>query len=269
MSSLSWEAWIGVVLVTLLLLAGLLGPIVYPVDPLEQDLYRALEEPSPAHPCGTDELGRDLLARLLYGLNSTLFIALAGVLAGGWAGSLLGLSTGFTGGWWDYFCMRFTDILLAFPGFLLALSVAAILKNNHLNLIVAIAIFTIPGFARLTRARALELRTREYVTAAKALGNGSLATLYRHILPNSLPLIYTLTSQRLSAALLTTSGLSFLGLGPQPPLPELGAMLNTGREYMWVAPHLSILPGIVLSLCVLAFNLLGYGLKKSLKDNRH
>lgn len=259
---------LGLIVVLIMLGIALLGPFIYTPNPLAQDLNHALEGPSHNHPWGTDELGRDLLSRVIHGLGATLFISLAGVLAGSLAGIVLGLSSGYFGGWWDQVAMRCTEMLLAMPGFLLALVVAALFKANHLNLILAVAVFTLPGFARLIRSRVLEIREREYVTAAKALGGRDWQILFQHILPNSMPLIYTLLTQRLSAALLTASGLSFLGLGPQPPAPELGAMLNTGREYLWIAPQLSTLPGIVISLTIIGFNLLGYGLQEAARKRR-
>lgn len=263
MTKRNWQTFIGLLLLGTMVTVALLGPVLYRISPFEQDLRRSLEGPSPDHPLGTDELGRDLLSRIIHGLGITLLISFSGVFLGGAAGSLLGLTAGYFGGWWDHFATGCTEVLMAIPGFLLALVIAITLKSSPLNLSLAVAIFTLPGFARILRAKALELREQEYVIAAGALGARRRQILRWHLLPNSLPLLYTLFVQRLSSALLTASGLSFLGLGPQPPLPELGSMLNTGREYLWVAPHLCTLPGIAITLCIIGFNLLGNGLQRT------
>ncbi len=259
----NWQTYLGLILLGTMVAVALLGPALYRVSPFDQDLLRALEGPSQAHPMGTDELGRDLLSRIIHGLGTTLLISVSGVLLGASVGTVLGLTAGYFGGWWDHLATSCTEVLLAIPGFLLALVIAVILKSSQLNLSIAVAIFTLPSFARLMRAKALELRERDYILAAGALGAKGRQILRWHLLPNSMPLLYTLIAQRLSSALLTASGLSFLGLGPQPPIPELGSMLNTGREYLWVAPHLCTLPGMVITLCIMGFNLLGNGLQHS------
>ncbi len=240
------------------------GPWVAPHDPLKQHLDGALAAPSWSHGLGRDELGRDILSRILYGARISLGMALgASVIAAG-AGVIVGLAAAYRGGAPEEILMRGVDIILAFPGFLLAIAVVSALGPSIVNLMVAVGINTIPGFARVTHSAAHAIKETEHVAAARALGNSGPRILWRHILPNCLAPIVVQFTLRMGTVVVIGSGLSFLGLGAQPPSPEWGAMLSTAREYLRTAPHLSLVPGLAILLLVLAWNLLGDGLTEAL-----
>jgi peptide/nickel transport system permease protein len=255
----------GLALVALLALAAALAPWLArePVD--QQDLGRALLTPGRAHPLGTDELGRDLWSRIVHGARISLGFAVAIVATAGSAGLALGLAAGFRGGLLDETVMRLTDVLLAFPGFLLAIAIVSALGGGNLfNVALALAIYILPGFVRLVRAAALAERGREYVEAARALGMADGAIARRHVLPNLLNVVLVQASLRMGTVILLLSGFSFLGLGPRPPTPEWGLMLATGDDYLRTAPHLSLVPGAAIVLAVLGFNLVGDALRDAL-----
>jgi peptide/nickel transport system permease protein len=256
---------VGLGLVGALAVTAVLAPWVarHPVD--EQDLSRALETPSLAHPLGTDELGRDLWSRIAHGARISLGFAVLIVAAAVTVGLGLGLAAGFRGGLLDEIVMRLTDVLLAFPGFLLAIAIVSALGGgNLLNVALALAIFILPGFIRLTRASALAERAREYVEAARALGMADPSIAWRHVLPNILNVVLVQASLRMGTVILLLSGFSFLGLGPRPPTPEWGLMLATGDDYLRSSPHLSLVPGTAIVLAVLGFNLVGDALRDAL-----
>jgi len=253
----------GVIVLTFVGVA-LLAPVLAPFEPLRGRLAERLQPPSAAHWLGTDELGRDLLTRILYGARISLQIQVAAVGLALVVGTLLGLVAGYRGRAADQLIMRLLDILMAFPGIFLALAVIAALGTGLVNVILATALFLVPQFARVVRASILTLREREFVEAARALGEGDLAIVFRYLLPNSLAPIIVQTSLRMATVLLTASGLSFLGLGVQPPSPEWGAMLSNARSYMITAPHVATMPGLAIMLVVLGFNLLGDGLRDAL-----
>ena len=253
----------GVIVLTFVGVA-LLAPVLAPFEPLRGRLAERLQPPSAAHWLGTDELGRDLLTRILYGARISLQIQVAAVGLALVVGTLLGLVAGYRGRAADQLIMRLLDILMAFPGIFLALAVIAALGTGLVNVILATALFLVPQFARVVRASILTLREREFVEAARALGEGDVAIVFRYLLPNSLAPIIVQTSLRMATVLLTASGLSFLGLGVQPPSPEWGAMLSNARSYMITAPHVATMPGLAIMLVVLGFNLLGDGLRDAL-----
>jgi peptide/nickel transport system permease protein len=257
-------AVVGGILVAIFVAAALLAPVLAPYEPLKGRLVQRLQPPSTAHWLGTDELGRDLLSRVLYGARISLQIQMAAVGLALVAGTALGLMAGYVGRWADQFIMRFMDILMAFPGIFLALAIIAALGTGLGNVIIATGIYLVPQFARVVRASILSLKEMEFVQAARALGEGDLAIVFRYLLPNSLAPIIVQTSLRMATVLLTASGLSFLGLGVQPPAPEWGAMLSNARSYMITAPHVATIPGLAIMLVVLGFNLLGDGLRDSL-----
>jgi peptide/nickel transport system permease protein len=257
-------AVVGGVLVGSFLVVALLAPVVAPYDPLKGRLGERLQPPSPAHWLGTDELGRDVLSRILHGARITVQIQLAAVGLALAVGTALGLTAGYVGRWPDQLIMRFMDILMAFPGIFLALAIIAALGTGLGNVVIATGIFLVPQFARVVRASVLTLKEMEFVQAARALGRGDAALVFRYLLPNSLAPIIVQTSLRMATVLLTASGLSFLGLGVQPPSPEWGAMLSNARSYMITAPHVATMPGLAIMLVVLGFNLLGDGLRDSL-----
>jgi peptide/nickel transport system permease protein len=254
----------GGAVVGIFVVAALLAPVLSPYDPLKGRLGDRLRTPSAAHWLGTDELGRDVLSRVLHGARITAQIQVAAVGLALAIGTALGLMAGYVGRSVDQAIMRFMDILMAFPGIFLALAIIAALGTGLGNVIIATGIFLVPQFARVVRASTLTLREMEFVQAARALGQGDFAIVFRYLLPNSLAPIIVQTSLRMATVLLTASGLSFLGLGVQPPDPEWGAMLSNARSYMINAPHVALMPGLAIALVVLGFNLLGDGLRDSL-----
>jgi ABC-type dipeptide/oligopeptide/nickel transport system permease subunit len=255
---------VGLIVVLLLSVVAVLSPSISPFDPAKQDFSSLLQNPGRGHLLGTDELGRDTLTRVMYGARISLSAGLVSVALALLAGTLLGLVAGFVGGWLDELIGRVIDALLAFPFLILAISLAAILGPSLQNTMLAIAIVTTPAFARVTRAQVLAQRELDYVQAAGALGAGSWRTLLRHILPNISGALIVQTSLAIAEAVLAESTLSFLGLGVQPPTPSWGSMLNTARGYLQTAPWLALAPGVIIFITVLAFNLLGDGLRDAL-----
>ncbi len=254
-------AAVGSALLVTFLAAALIGPAAAPGDPYAMSIEHRLEAPSRTSLLGTDEFGRDILTRLFAGARISLAIATCGVLISAAVGIPLGTWAGYAGRTVDRLVMGLVDLMLAFPGLLLAVVIITILGFGITNVILAIGIFSIPTYARLARSVVLSVKEREFVEAARAAGLGGFGIVARHILPNSVAPLIVHTSLRMGTALLTASGLSFLGLGAQPPSPEWGAMLATGREYMRVAPHLVLFPGLAIVWVVLGFNLLGDGLR--------
>ncbi|HEV7666578.1 MAG TPA: ABC transporter permease [Chloroflexota bacterium] len=228
--------------------------------PLDQKLL----EPSAAHVLGTDHLGRDILARLAYGARFSLLIGFAAVGVGLVLGVPLGAVSGFYGGWIDLLIQRIIDVLLSFPGFLLALSLVAVLGVGIENVIIAVGLGVLPAFVRLVRASTLAIRSRDYVHAARAAGANGALIIWRHVLPNALPPVVVQATLGLGSTLLTAAGLGFLGLGVQQPTPEWGSMLGEGRSYIFSNPNLATFPGIAIFLTVLGFNLAGDGLRDAL-----
>ena len=251
----------GTALLAALALVCIGAPILTPYDPTQQQIGQALAVSSPSHPLGTDGLGRDVLARLLYGGRYSMVLGLLAVLIGVGVGLPTGSSSGYVGGWYDLIMQRFTDILLAFPGILLALALVAGLGIGLRNVVIAVGISSIPGFVRLARASALSARELEYVEAAKALGLSSWAIVLRHIIPECLPSTVVQATLQIGTAILVAAGLGFLGLGVQPPTPEWGSMLGDARNYIFRSPQLSTYPGMAIFLVVMGFNVLGDGLR--------
>ncbi len=250
----------GVLLLGFLLLA-LAAPLVAPYDPLEQDLYSRLSPPSPTHPFGTDDFGRDILSRVIFGCRVSLRIGVVAVLIALILGTAIGLAGGYWGGLLDQALMRAMDLMLAFPTILLAIGIVAVLGPGLDNAMLAVGIVAVPQYARLVRASALSVREKDYVQAVRALGAGDLRVLVFAVLPNCLPPLIVQSTLGLATAILDAAGLSFLGLGAQPPAPEWGAMLNEGRELILSAPWVLTFPGLAIFLTVLGFNLLGDGLR--------
>ncbi len=258
----------GLVLLALLILMALLAGIIAPFDPIKLDLQALSEAPSWKHPFGTDNLGRDILSRVIYGARVSLS---AGVVAVGIAvliGLALGLAAGFFGNATDEIIMRVVDAMLAFPFLVLAITLAAVLGPSLQNSMLAIAVVSVPGFARLTRAQMLSERERDYVQAAQSLGASDPRIVFRHLLPNIAGPVIIQATLAIAGAILAESSLSFLGLGVQPPTPSWGEMLNTARGYLRDAPWMAIAPGSLIFLSVLAFNLLGDGLRDALDPRR-
>ena len=241
-----------------------MAPWIAPYDPAAPDYVNVLQGPSAAHWAGTDTYGRDIFSRIIWGARISLTVGFLSVSLGALGGVGLGIVAGYYGGWTDSAVMRLCDLLLAFPGILLAIAVIAILGPGITNVIYAVAIFSIPVFARLARGTTLQLKRAVYVDAARAVGVGDGTIMLRHILPGTLPNVIVYFSMCIGTSILTAAALSFIGLGAQPPSPEWGAMLADGRTYMGVADHLTLFPGLAIFLTVLGFNLLGDGLRDAL-----
>ncbi|WP_454764128.1 glutathione ABC transporter permease GsiD [Cupriavidus campinensis] len=251
--------------VLMLVVIAVLAPHIVPYDPENFFDYDALNTgPSATHWMGVDSLGRDIFSRILAGTRISLAAGFFSVIIGAVIGTVLGLLAGYYEGWWDRVVTRLSDVLFAFPGILLAIGIVAILGNGMTNVIFAVAVFSIPAFARLVRGNTLMLKGLTYVEAARSIGASDWTILMRHILPGTVSSIVVYFSMRIGTSIITAAGLSFLGLGAQPPTPEWGAMLNEARADMVTAPHVAIFPSLAIFLTVLAFNLLGDGLRDAL-----
>jgi len=254
----------GLALLLGLLVLSLVAPVLTSYDPMAQKLSDALKPASAVHPLGTDHLGRDMAARLLYGGRLSLLIGFLAVGVGLAVGVPLGAISGFYGGRVDLVVQRIADILLSFPDFLLALSLVAILGVGLQNVIIAVGISAVPRFIRLVRGSVLSIREQPYVEAAHAIGQRRSGIIFRHVLPNATAPVIVQATLSLGFAILVAAGLGFLGLGVQPPTPEWGTMLGEGRQYMFRAPALTTYPGLAIFLAVLGFNLFGDGLRDAL-----
>jgi peptide/nickel transport system permease protein len=250
----------GLLLTVTLLMIALLAPLVAPKDPNVQDTSRRLEPPSKEHLLGLDDLGRDVFSRIVYGARVSLRVGFSVVLIASIIGVTLGAIAGYFGGIADVLIMRLCDILLAFPGILLAIALVAVLGPSLNNVILALATIGWVGYARLVRGQVLKVREMEYVTAAKALGARSPRVIALHVLPNVINPVIVMATLGLAGAILAEAALSFLGLGVQPPTPSWGAMLTAGRRYLGLANHLAIFPGAAIMLAVMGLNFLGDGL---------
>jgi peptide/nickel transport system permease protein len=257
----SRSAVVGGAFLLLVVLAALAAPLVSPYDPIKTNQRLSLESPSPAHLMGTDRFGRDIFSRVVWGGQTSLPIGLVSVAIGVLVGVSLGLLAGFYGGWTDAISMRLVDLLLAFPGILLALAIIAILGGSLTNLMIAVGIAAVPEYVRITRGTVLSLKEREFVVAARVIGCRGPAIMLRHILPNVVAPLIVLATLGMAAAIITGSTLSFLGLGIKPPTPEWGNMLAEGREFLQRAPWVAFFPGAAIMLTVLSINLLGDGLR--------
>lgn len=252
---------VGAALVGVALLAALVGPVVTPWDPASQELALRLAAPSLAHPFGLDELGRDILARVLAGARISFLVGLTVVTVSATVGTMLGAIAGYAGGRVDDVISRVIDILLAFPGLLLAIALVAVLGPSLVNVLFALTIIGWVGYARLVRGQVLRAREFEYVQAARALGASTTRILLKHIIPTAIPAVIVQGTLGMAGAIIGEASLSFLGLGVQPPTPSWGTMLNGGRAHILDAPHLTIFPGLAIALLVLGLNFLGDGLR--------
>jgi peptide/nickel transport system permease protein len=257
-------AMIGGYIILFYVLVAIFGPWIAPYDPLAIDLMNKLQPPSLEHLMGTDDKGRDVLSRIIYGSQLSLTVGVVSVLIGAVVGIFLGLVSGYYGKMVDTVIMRFIDVLLAFPGILLALAIISALGPDLINVMIAVGIFSIPTFARIVRGSTLSTKKMEYIDAIRALGATDFKIIFVHILPNILSPIIVQGTLRLATAILTAAGLSFLGMGAQPPSPEWGAMLSSGRNFLWNAPHMATFPGIAIALIVMGLNLFGDGLRDAL-----
>ena len=252
---------IGAVIVVLGVAAAAVGPFLTHVDPAAQDLALRLAGPTSAHPFGLDELGRDILARILAGARISFLVGLTVVSVSAVIGTLLGTLAGYFGGIVDDAIGRVIDVLLAFPGLLLAIALVAVLGPSLGNVLFALTVIGWVGYARLVRGQVLRARELEYVQAARALGAPTVRILWRHVVPTAIPAVVVQATLGMAAAIIGEAALSFLGLGVQPPTPSWGTMLNGGRAHLLDAPHLTVFPGLAIAVLVLGFNFLGDGLR--------
>ncbi len=254
----------GMVILVVFLLSALLASWIAPYDPLVQELVRRREPPSREHLLGIDEVGRDILSRVIFGARTSLQVGVGSVSFAIIIGALLGAVAGYLGGWVDNAVMRLMDIMLAFPSLLLAIAIVSILGPGLMNMLYAIAIVSIPIYARIVRASVLSVKEQDYILAARAIGVPPARTLFQNIMPNALTPLMVQGTLGIATAILDAAGLSFLGLGAQPPTPEWGAMLGQGRGSIFTAPHIVFFPGLAIMFTVLGFNLLGDGLRDAL-----
>lgn len=251
---------IGLVVLVLFVLVGIFAPWIAPMDPLEISTNRRAA-PSFDHWLGTDELGRDILSRVIYGSRVSLRVGLVAISIALGCGSVLGMIAGFAGGWIDSIIMRLTDIMLAFPGILLAIAVVAVLGPSLFNVMIAVGIESIPAYVRTARGSTLAVKEMEYVTAARTSGSSTARIIFRQVLPNVAGPLIVLSTIGIAGSILSAAGLSYLGLGAQPPTPEWGAMLSSARAFVRDAWWIATFPGIAIMIVVLALNLVGDGLR--------
>ncbi len=255
---------IGLFIVLFYIIVSIFGPMLSPYDPNESNFDESLIPPSKQHWFGTDLHGRDVLSRVIVGARTSFTISISAVAIAVFIGILLGSISGYVGGWIDELIMRFLDIFMAFPEILLAIAIVAILGPGKINIVIAIAVFSFPSFARITRATVMSVKNNEYVEAAKAIGESSWSILTRYILPNALSPVIVQATLRMGTAILTISSLGFLGLGVKAPEAEWGTDLALARSYLEFAPWLSIFPGIAIVFVVLGFNFFGDALNDAL-----
>lgn len=257
-------AVVGLGIIILLVLVTAFGKFIMPYNPYIGELSQSLKPPSAVHILGTDEQGRDILSRIIDGTKVSLRVGVTAVAIALTAGIIIGAVAGYYGGVADMLVMRIMDIMLAFPSLLLAIAFMSALGKGIDKAIIAISIVTIPEYARIVRGSVLAVKENEYIQAARVIGNRDAAIIYKHILPNILSPIVVRATLGISTAILETSALGFLGLGIQPPYAEWGSMLGAGRGYFYNAPHIILFPGLAITITVLAFNLLGDGLRDAL-----
>jgi peptide/nickel transport system permease protein len=254
-------AMVGAIIILFYIFIALFAPILAPYDPYEIQLENKLMPPSFDHWMGTDDKGRDILSRILYGSRLSMGVGFAAVAFGAFFGIIFGLVAGYYGKWVDSIIMRIMDVMLAFPGILLALAIISALGPSLINVTIAVGAFSVPLFARIVRGSTLEVKRLEYIDAIRSLGANDFTIIFKHIFPNILSPIIVQGTLRLATAILSAAGLSFLGLGAQPPSPEWGTMLSNGRDFLFSAPYIALFPGMAISILVLGFNIFGDGLR--------
>ena len=253
--------WAGIVISLIFIITALVAPWIAPRDPLAPVIEDVLQPPSPGHPFGTDELGRDVLSRVIYGSRVSLEVGIVAVGIAATIGTAGGLAAGFYGGRWDAAVMRATDVMLAFPGILLAIAIVATLGPSLVNVIIAVGIGAVPVYTRTVRGSTLSVRRMEYIEAARAAGATTARLILRHVLRNIAAPIVILATLGIGVNILIAAGLSYVGLGAQPPTPEWGAMLSGARQYLRDAWWTAVFPGLAITLTVIGMNLLGDGLR--------
>lgn len=257
-------AMFGLAIILLLVFCAIFAEMISPYDPTAQDLAHMFETPSSAHWLGTDEFGRDILSRLIYGARVSLQVGFVAVGIALVLGGFLGAVSGYYGGRLDNAIMRVMDVLLSIPQTLLAIAIVAALGPSLMNLMVAVGISAVPTYARIVRGSVLSIRNMEFIEAARAVGSPDLRIILKHIIPNSMAPIIVQSTLGVASAILNAAGLSFIGLGIQPPNPEWGAMLSGGRQYIRDFPHMTLYPGLAIMFTILALNFLGDGLRDAL-----
>lgn len=257
-------ALVGMGVIIMLVMVAILAPVLTRYDPNKTDMKARLQRPSLAHPLGTDNFGRDMFSRVLYGSRISLYVGFVAVGIGAVFGGVLGAVGGYYGGRLDNFIMRCMDVLLAIPQIILAIAIVGALGTSLVNLMIAVGISQLPRYARVVRASALTVRGQEFVEAARAVGARDVRIIVENILPNCMAPIIVQSTLGVAQAILSAAALSFLGLGIQPPTPEWGSMLSAGRQFLRQAPYLSFFPGLAISIVVLALNIFGDGLRDSL-----
>jgi len=251
----------GLIIISLLIVAALFAPIISPYTPSEQNVFERLQAPSLTHIFGTDDLGRDVFTRMVFGARISLAVGFISVFIILVIGTFLGIISGYYGGKTDYIIMRFTDIVLCFPTFFLIILVIAFIEPNIYNVMIVIGVTSWPGLARLVRAEVLSLKEREFILVSKMMAISNIKIFFVHILPNIISPLMVYSSLAIGGAILTESALSFLGLGVQPPMPSWGQILTSGKDYIYMAWWLSLFPGIAILVTVLAFNLVGEAIR--------
>ena len=254
----------GFAIILVLVLTAIFAPLLAPYDPYMQDLSIILQSPNYTHWLGTDEIGRDILSRLIYGTRTSLMVGIVAVGVAALFGVSLGLVSGYFGGWLDSIVMRIIDALMAIPGLVLALVFAAVLGGGLFNIMIAVGVSMMPGYCRLMRGLVLSVKNADFILAAHSLGSKDMRIMLRHILPNCLPPLIVLVTLQLGMAILIEAGLSYIGIGIAPPGAAWGSMVNEGYRYLQMNPVLSFAPGLSIMMVVLAFNLVGDGLRDAL-----
>jgi len=261
---LGFAAWVGIILVVLLIGAAVFAPWLAPYDPTAQNILNQLRSPNGVNWLGSDDFGRDILSRLLWGARYSLTIGIVAIVVATFIGTLIGMVAGYLGGRFDIIAMQVMDVVLAFPSLILGLALVAMMGANLTNIIIAIAFTAIPAFARIARAAVLSQREREYVQACHSLGFSDMRILFRHILPSILPEVMVMASLWMATAVRTEASLAFIGLGIAPPTPTWGAMVREGFDKILNSFHLALFPSLAILLLVLAFNLIGDGLRDAI-----
>ena len=251
----------GLIVITLLIIVALFAPVISPYTPSQQNVFERLQPPSLHHLFGTDDLGRDVFTRMIFGARISIAVGFISVFIILVIGTLLGIISGYYGGKIDYMIMRFTDIVLCFPTFFLIILVIAFIEPNIYNFMIVIGVTSWPGLARLVRAEVLSLKEREFILVSKMMAISNIKIFFVHILPNIISPLMVYSSLAIGGAILTESALSFLGLGVQPPMPSWGQILTSGKDYIYMAWWLSLFPGIAILVTVLAFNLVGEAIR--------
>jgi peptide/nickel transport system permease protein len=259
-----WVVVLGAVIILLLIVVAIFAPLIAPYDPNQNSLMITLQQPSKEHLLGTDEMGRDLLSRTIWGSRISILVGVVAVSIAGIVGMGLGLLAGYFGSWVQTIIMRLVDALLALPPLLLILAIAAVLGGGLVNVLVAIVVGLLPTYCRLMCGQILTLKENDYITAARSIGSNSMRIMFRHLLPNSFPPLLVLITLNMGTAILMEASLSFLGIGIAPPTATWGAMVTSGYRYLITNPLVSNIPGICILLVVLAFNLLGDGIRDAL-----